>query len=127
MADRLSGLVLFLPIPVVLFLLTRAPLGIAWSLLVGVALVVTHRLYARPFALARASRRCLWCGGAARDGPALVIEEPIATTRWRACSEGHAERTRRFLGWAFRLVGVVWLALALAHFAGRLPALPSAS
>jgi hypothetical protein len=96
----MAGLLLFIPVPIVLFLFTRAPLGIAPSLALGVALVATHRLYARPFALARASRRCLWCGGAAGDGPTLTIEEPIGTTRWRACGARHADRLRHFLGWA---------------------------
>lgn len=100
MADRLAGLLLFLPVPIVLFLFTRAPLGIGWSVATGVALVLTHRAYARPFALSRASRRCLWCGGRARDGPVLEIEEPLGTTRWRACGAAHADRARRFLAWA---------------------------
>lgn len=100
MSERLAGLALFLPVPVVLFLFTRAPLGIAWSLVLGVVLMVTHRLYARPFALARASRRCLWCGGRATEGPILVVEEPLGTTRWRACGEPHGDRARRFLAWA---------------------------
>jgi len=103
MSDRWLGIVLFLPVPVVLFLFTRAPLGIAWSLLAGVVLMLTHRLYARPFALARADRRCLWCGrGVAAEAPALAIEEPIETTRWRTCAGAHEERARRFLGRAGR-------------------------
>jgi hypothetical protein len=100
-SDRLLGLLLFLPVPIVLFLFTRAPLGIAWSLALGVALMVSHRVYARPFALARASRRCLWCGGAAAtDGPAFEVEEPFGMTIWRACGEAHGVRARRFLRWA---------------------------
>jgi hypothetical protein len=101
--DRWRGALLFLPVPLVLFLFTRAPLGIAWSLVLGVAVMVTHRLYARPFALARASRRCLWCGRALPPGsPALTVEEPIDTTRWHTCAGGHEERARRFLGRAGR-------------------------
>jgi hypothetical protein len=84
----------------VLLLFTRAPLGIAWSLAAGIALMLTHRLYARPFALARSGRRCLWCGGDAGAGPVLEIEEPLGATRWRACADGHADRARRFLTWA---------------------------
>jgi len=54
MPDRLLGILLFLPVPVVLVLFTRAPLGVGISLALGVGLMLTHRLYARPFALARA-------------------------------------------------------------------------
>ena len=100
MSDRVAGLLLFLPVPLVLFLFTRAPLGIAWSLAVGVVLMLTHRLYARPFALARAERRCLWCGRPAAAGPLLDLEEPLGATRWRACTEAHGDRIRRFLEWA---------------------------
>ena len=100
MSDRLLGLLLFLPVPIVLFLFTRAPLGIGWSLALGTALMLTHRAYARPFALRRASRRCLWCGRAAVEGPSFDIEEPLGVTRWRACTEPHAQRARQFLAWA---------------------------
>ena len=100
MSDRLLGLLLFLPVPLVLLLFTRAPLGIAWSLALGVALVLSHRAYARPFALARSARRCLWCGRATVAGPAFDVEEPLGTTRWRACGEPHAGRVQRFLVWA---------------------------
>ena len=100
MSDRLLGLLLFLPVPLVLLLFTRAPLGIAWSLALGVALVLSHRAYARPFALARSARRCLWCGRATVAGPTFDVEEPLGTTRWRACGEPHAGRVQRFLVWA---------------------------
>ncbi|HYU41227.1 MAG TPA: hypothetical protein VEQ84_03685 [Vicinamibacteria bacterium] len=100
MSDRLLGVLLFLPVPIVLFLFTRASFGLAGSLALGVALMLSHRFYARPFALARSARRCLWCGRATVVGPALDVEEPLGTTRWCACCEPHAERVQRFLAWA---------------------------
>jgi hypothetical protein len=130
-SDRLLGLLLFLPVPIVLVLFTRAPLGIGWSLGLGTALMLTHRAYARPFALARASRRCLWCGRAASEGPAFDVEEPLGTTGWRACGEGHAGRARRFLFWAgaqrpFLLVGILG-SLAAFLVAGTLMAVGAVS
>src|SRR5262245_42429634 len=129
MPDRLAGALLFLPVPLVLFLFTQAPLGAAASLALGVALMGTHRLYARPFALARAGRRCLWCGGAAA-GPELIVEEPPGVTGWRACREPHALRARRFLNWAgahgrfvqIGILGTLALFLALAVLAAARPA-----
>ncbi len=100
--DRLVGLLLFLPVPVVLVLLTRQPLGTGVSLVAAIALVATHRLYARPWALARASRRCLWCAGAAPAGTAIAIDEPGGRTSWAACGPAHETRVRAFLGWARR-------------------------
>jgi hypothetical protein len=130
-SDRPLGLLVFLPVPIVLFLFTRAPLGIGWSLALGTALMLTHRVYARPFALARASRRCLWCGRAALEGPAFDVEEPLGTTRWRACGEGHAGRARRFLFWAgahrpLLLVGILG-SLAAFLVAGTLMAVGAVS
>ena len=100
MSDRLAGALLFLPVPAVLWLFTRQPLGVGASLALGIALMLTHRLYARPFALARAHRRCLWCGGAAGDGPPLAIAEPFGSTPWRACAPPHASRVAGLLSWA---------------------------
>ena len=85
--DRLIGLLLFLPVPLVLFLFTGQPLGPWLSLGTGVAIMLTHRLYARPFALSRAQRRCLWCGGPAGGGPGVDLDEPLGRTSWRACGE----------------------------------------
>jgi hypothetical protein len=98
--QRLGGLLLFLPVPLVLFLFTRQPLGVWPSLGLGVAIMLTHRFYARPFAVARADRRCLWCGGSAGDGPGFHLDEPMGRTSWRACGEGHAGSLARTLGWA---------------------------
>ena len=62
--------------------------------------MLTHRLYARPFALSRAQRRCLWCGGSAGGGPGIDLDEPLGRTSWRACGEEHALLLARTLGWA---------------------------
>jgi hypothetical protein len=97
--DRAAGLFLFLPVPLVLGLFTRMPLGVGPSLLLGIAVMASHRLYARPFALSRASRRCLWCGGAA-GGPAVDVRDPLGEIAWRACGPAHEDRLRRVLGWA---------------------------
>jgi hypothetical protein len=100
MTTRVLGILLFLPVPLVLWLYTRQPLGVTLSLAAGTALVVTHRLYARPFALQRARARCLWCGGAAGDGPTLALDEPLGASTWRACGDAHHERLRRVFDWA---------------------------
>jgi hypothetical protein len=132
--QRIGGLLLFLPVPLVLLLFTRQPLGPWLSLGAGVVLTLTHRLYARPFALARAGGRCLWCGAPAGAGAAsLTLDEPLGRTEWRACSLPHAEPLRRTLGWAaahrrFIAVGILgslalFLALAVAAASGRVPGL----
>lgn len=109
MPTRALGILLFLPVPLVLFLFTRAPLGILPSLGIGVLLMATHRLYARPWALARADRRCLWCGAdVAPSAPGtvdpdpirLAAEDPLGRAEWRACRAEHSQRLQAVLGWA---------------------------
>ena len=131
MTDRILGVALFLPVPIVLWLFTRAPFGPLLSLAVGTAVMATHRLYTRPFALARAGRRCLWCGGTAR-GALVEVDEPFGRTQWRTCSAPHharllgtlatAERHRTAL--KFGILGGLagFLLLALAAASGVFPA-----
>jgi hypothetical protein len=99
-SDRIAGLLLFLPVPLVLWLFSQQPLGMLVSLAVGIVLTLSHRLYARPFALKGADRRCLWCGGRAGEGPELELREPLGNSRWRCCGPGHHARLSRTLGWA---------------------------
>ena len=100
MSLRLTGLLLFLPVPIVLLLFTRLPFGVWPSLAAGVALMITHRFYARPFARRHAAARCLWCAGGAEGGPVVRIGEPFGETEWRTCGPAHGDRVRQVLGWA---------------------------
>ncbi len=104
MKKRWPGIFLFLPVPVVLWLITVLPLGMWLSLGLGVAFMATHRLYARPYALVRAEQRCLWCGRVAEGEPLvpLAVTEPIGEIVWRVCAGRHKERLTAFLGWASR-------------------------
>jgi hypothetical protein len=96
---------LFLPVPLVLILFTRAPLGILASLGIGILLMLTHRRYARPWALARAHERCLWCGADVApepptlDASRLVVADPLGRAEWCACRAGHASRLVAVLRW----------------------------
>jgi len=104
MKERWQGIILFLPVPIVLWLITNLPLGLWFSLGLGVVLMVTHRLYARPYALSRAGRRCLWCGrvGEGRSLEPITVAEPMGETSWRVCSGEHRMKLAAFLGWASR-------------------------
>src|SRR5262249_14341210 len=97
--------------------------------------MLTHRLYARPWALSHSSARCVWCGAVvaavAPEAPALDIEDPLGRSAWRACSEAHARSERTVLAWAQRHGGflklgilgtlVVFLTWTLAVGLGWLP------
>ncbi len=106
MITRIPGILIFLPVPLVLFLFTNAPLGLSRQGLLtstglGVAVMLTHRLYARRYALARARRRCLWTGQAVDSGPLLVIEEPMGPTTWTASDGKRAVRLKRLFSWSW--------------------------
>ena len=68
----------------------------------GIVIMLSHRLYARPFALARAESRCLWSGATIHGGPRIELIEPQGRTSWRVRSEAYEQRARAFLGWASR-------------------------
>lgn len=115
MPARIVGVLLFLPVPAVLFLFTRAPFGILPSLGAGILLMLTHRLYARPWALARARARCLWCGADVAAGAAaaqeLTLEDPLGRVGWVACRDAHARSSRAVLAWAQRRGGLLKLGI----------------
>ena len=128
MKERWPGISLFLPVPVVLWLITILPLGTWLSLGLGVALMATHRLYARPYALGRAERRCLWCGRVPEGQPLvpLTVTEPIGKVVWRVCAGRHQQRLTGFLGWASRNAFFLKIAIAGTLLA-YLAAVPFAS
>ena len=63
MSSRIFGIFLFLFIPLVLYLFLVHPLGVSWSFLLGIAVILLHRPVARAYMLRYAGKRCLWCGG----------------------------------------------------------------
>ncbi len=128
------GVLLFLFIPLVLFLFLGQPLGPGWSVAIGVAIMLGHRFVAAPWMAKFADVRCLWCG---RVGASVPMSVTAQGRTWAmvACGETHAARVTRFLSfvWRFRAaigVGIflplAWLLLAsLAEAFGR-PLLPHA-
>ena len=124
----LQGILLFLFIPLVLFLLLRQPAGPGWSVLIGLAIMFGHRFLAAPWMAKFADVRCLWCGRVGAGRPLPVVS---GGREWRmtACSESHATLVAKFLGVASRFrvpiaagifLPLAWLLLAsLASAAGR--------
>ena len=67
-----QGILLFIFIPIVLFLFLQHPFGVPYSLLIGIAIIIAHRFVARPFFFENANRRCFWC--ARRTNPRVRCE-----------------------------------------------------
>lgn len=99
-AERMTGVLLFLPVPLVLVLLVRTPLSLGLSLALGVPLMASHRAYARPWVTARAARRCLWCGASSAVEP-VAVSDPLGAAAWSACRV-HIRLLLAFVGWAER-------------------------
>jgi hypothetical protein len=130
---RIVGILLFLPVPVVLVLFTRMPFGVVPSIAAGLALMLTHPHYARPWAVRHAAHRCLWCGGPVAAGTriavgnALAVSDPRSTVQWGACSEEHRTSLVTMLRFAAKhgawlrvgILGTVAVALVAAVLADR--------
>jgi hypothetical protein len=130
-----QGVLLFLFIPLVLFLLIRQPAGPGWSVAIGLAIMFGHRFLAVPWMAKFADVRCLWCG---RVGAGRTLPVVASGREWRmtACSESHATLVGRFLGFVFRfraLIGLgifaplAWLILASLAGAAGWALLPQAT
>jgi hypothetical protein len=105
---QITGILLFLFIPVVLFLFVQQPQPIAASLAAGVLLMLGHRFLARPYFLRVRGAKCIWCNrwieGHARANGAEAVEVVAGAERvtFAACA-GHAEPARRFFAWVDRM------------------------
>jgi hypothetical protein len=142
----LQGFLLFLFIPLVLFLFVRHPRPVGASLAGGIVLMVGHRLLARPYMRRALADKCVWCnrvlsggaeggaGGASgrRRGEASSLElrsrdEVFAA---RCCAEHRAPAARFFSfleawRWPLRMgifVPLAFLLLSLAAVAAGQPA-----
>lgn len=92
-----TGVLLFLFIPLVLFLYVRHPEPLWASLIGGVGLMVGHRLLARPYMQRVLPVKCAWCNrvlppeGGPDGGELLDLGEVLAR-----CCPGHGRPAARF-------------------------------
>ena len=91
------GVLLFLFIPVVLFLFVRHPEPVGLSLAAGVILMVGHRRLARPYLKRALPWKCVWCNRVLPDegGVGLELRAGVETLAARCCAE-HREPAARF-------------------------------
>ena len=132
-----AGVLLFLFIPLVLFLFVRHPEPVGLSLAGGVALMIGHRFLARPYMARVLPYKCVWCN---RVLPAAPRGEEKASTlellaggkalHARCCPE-HRKPASKFFTflhawrWPLRLgifVPLLFLLTALAASAAGQPA-----
>ena len=94
---RLAGLLLFAFIPLVLVLFLRTPVGLAPSIVLGVAIMLGHRFVAAPFMRRHIGARCFWCGmDLAGPGVATPFRSLGEAIPARACTGEHAGHLEAF-------------------------------
>ncbi|HEV7672133.1 MAG TPA: hypothetical protein VGS22_26750 [Thermoanaerobaculia bacterium] len=101
------GLLLFLFIPLVLFLFVRHPKPLVVSLAAGLVLIVAHRAVARPWAARVRGAKCLWCNRMLTPGTpaaqAVDLELNAGTERLAArCCPEHRAPAAKFFSWLDR-------------------------
>lgn len=134
-----TGVVLFLFIPLVLFLFVRHPAPVGVSLGAGVLLMVGHRLLARPYMSRVAPVKCVWCNRVLPDAPEGKRAGEISLLELRSggrvvqarCCAVHRRPTTKFFTflhtwrWPLRLgifVPLLFLLTSLAAYAAGQPA-----
>jgi hypothetical protein len=133
-----TGVLLFLFIPLVLFLFVRHPEPVGLSLAAGIVLMLGHRFLAQPYMERALPRKCLWCNRVLPPGEGDVLELRAGGREVRArCCAGHREPAARFFSflaawrWPLRVGIFVPLLLLLAALAaaalGRGATLPAAT
>jgi hypothetical protein len=131
---QLTGVLLFLFIPLVLFLFVRHPEPVGLSLAAGVGLMLGHRFLARPYMQRVLPIKCVWCNRVFSDAdvPAETLELRSGgrTLRARCCAR-HVQPAAKFFSflqawrWPLRLgifVPLLFLLAALAASAAGQPA-----
>lgn len=134
-----AGAVLFLFIPLVLFLYVRHPEPVGLSLAAGVLLMVGHRFLARPYMRRVAPLKCVWCNRILPDAPEGRRAGEVSTLELRSrggvvqarCCAVHRKPAAKFFTflhawrWPLRLgifVPLLFLLIALATWAAGQPA-----
>lgn len=127
----LTGVLLFLFIPVVLFLFVRHPEPVGGSLLAGVVLMIGHRLIARPYMARVLPVKCVWCNRVLAPASETLPLRSGGRTLEARCCPAHRKPAAKFFSflhawrWPLRLgifIPLLFLLVALATSAAGQPA-----
>ncbi|HVG07718.1 MAG TPA: hypothetical protein VNM67_08430 [Thermoanaerobaculia bacterium] len=112
-----TGVLLFLFIPVVLFLFVRHPEPIWASLVAGVVLMVGHRLLARPYMERVLPVKCVWCNRVPPATGGEIAETLDLRSIQARCCPGHRQPAAKFFAfldsWRWVLRAGIFLPLLL--------------
>ena len=128
-----TGVLLFLFIPLVLFLYVRHPEPVGVSLVAGMVLMIGHRFLARPYMARVLPVKCIWCNRVPARGPedsTLELRTGGGAIQARCCPK-HRTPAAKFFSflhawrWPLRLgifLPLLYLLFALAMDALGQPA-----
>jgi hypothetical protein len=122
-----AGVILFLFIPLVLFLFVRHPVSVGLSLAAGIVLMIGHRRLARPYMERALPWKCVWCNRVPPQGMDLLELKAGPQVLPARCCTAHRDPAARFFSflqawrWPLRLgIFVPLLLLLLALLATAL-------
>src|SRR5262249_31069315 len=117
MKSTITGILLFLFIPLVLFLFLRFPFGILPSFIAALVIMFGHRFVAIPFMNRNRLLRCVWCARSSRERETLIVKAG-SEVDFKFCKEGSTSRARRFFDFCsrYRMIFRIGIFLPLAWY-----------
>jgi hypothetical protein len=99
---HLKGILLFLFIPLVLYLFLQYPAGLLPSFVVAIVLMLGHRFIARPFFLRNKNFRCFWCGRTGKNREKLEVRSGKARIEIEACIQPCSAHAQSFFAFTYK-------------------------
>ena len=107
-----KGLLLFLFIPLVLYLFLQHPFGVPASFAIAIALMLGHRFIARPFFLRNAGNRCFWCARTGNPREKIQVKSGKAV-QIELCKQNCSRPAKQFFDFTFRYRMLIRLGIFL--------------
>ena len=86
------GILLFLFIPLVLFLFLKHPFGVLTSFVFAIVIMISHRFVAIPFMNRFKNSRCLWCGRTSRTR----VKQSVGPIEFEFCQQNCITKAKQF-------------------------------
>ncbi len=94
------GILLFLFIPLVLFLFLEHPFGVITSFVIAIAIIISHRFVAIPFMNRFKNSRCLWCGRTSRTR----VKQTVGAIEFEFCQQNCIMKAKKFFDFCSKYV-----------------------
>lgn len=99
----LLGTLLFLFIPLVLFLFLRHPFGVLISFGTAIVIMIGHRFVAIPFMNRFKNLRCFWCGRTSR----MRVKQNVGPIEFEFCQQNCINKAKRFFDFCSRYAALL--------------------